>query len=371
MAKANLAVLSTDELVRAYIDSILRSAATEHVGAHNRLIDDSWRIVDELRARSGGTLEPLRRALDHDDPKVRGWAELALRIKEQPAPKPPRCVDEVYWQVDNAPPIALSLPQIAQHLAGALPAVITDQIVRLARPAIGLWPQRQCHDLPIHASRLGGMPYTPASWSWPTVENEPMLFVGQIDCAALHGVPGSERLPRSGLLSFFGDYNTLMGCGPNGGAVFYFSDTTRLIPAEPPIELTQVFPQAPLSFWPLTDLPDPYCHIVQAFLQEQEQLELYRDVRAAIRYSGIPAEAHDYCGLSKLFGWPSLVQMHDLDVPDTNEPKGHRLLLQVDQYSNGQEVEAWGPGGSLYFMVPQQDLLNGRFDRCELDMQCT
>jgi uncharacterized protein YwqG len=47
------------------------------------------------------------------------------------------------------------------------------------------------------------------------------------------------------------------------------------------------------------------------------------------------------------------------------------LLLQLDQYSNGEELEGWGPGGSLYFVMRDCDLRQGRFDRCEFDMQCT
>jgi uncharacterized protein YwqG len=202
-------------------------------------------------------------------------------------------------------------------------------------------------------------------------ETEPMLFIGHIICTALHGLPGSERLPSSGLLSFFGDHDTVIGAFGSGGAVFHFPDIDALAPAEPPIELTQVFPQCPLSFRPVIDLPDPYCKVVQPILRDQEQISDYGKVCNAVRYHGIPDEVRDYCGLSKLFGWPSLVQMHDLDPPDINHIKGHRLLLQVDRYSNGEESEFWGPGGSLYFMVPAQDLFNGRFDRCELDMQCT
>ena len=59
----------------------------------------------------------------------------------------------------------------------------------LALPAIGLWPQRRA-DVPAVASRLGGTPLAPPDWEWPTFEDEPMLFVGQIDCAELRGLPG-------------------------------------------------------------------------------------------------------------------------------------------------------------------------------------
>ena len=39
-----------------------------------------------------------------------------------------------------------------------------------------------------------------------------MLFVGQIDCAALRGLPGAELLPPHGVLAFFGDHDAVQGC---------------------------------------------------------------------------------------------------------------------------------------------------------------
>ncbi len=48
-----------------------------------------------------------------------------------------------------------------------------------------------------------------------------------------------------------------------------------------------------------------------------------------------------------------------------------RLLLQVDDYSNGEELQGWGPGGTLYFVMSEENLRMRRFDRCEFDIQFT
>jgi uncharacterized protein YwqG len=61
-------------------------------------------------------------------------------------------------------------------------------------------------------------------------------------------------------------------------------------------------------------------------------------------------------------------------LPDADvigEPHDFRLLLQLDQYSNGDESEGWASGGSLYFAIREHDLRERRFDRCEFEMQVT
>jgi hypothetical protein len=122
-----------------------------------------------------------------------------------------------------------------------------------------------------------------------------------------------------------------------------------------------------LAFRPLTDLPDPYSRAVAELLSDDEQLSQYRALHNAVRHHGIPEDVRGYCGLSKLLGWPHLVQQYDLDTTGD----GLRLLLQLDDYSNGDDSEGWGPGGSLYFLIRDEDLRERRFDRCEFEIQFT
>lgn len=133
-----------------------------------------------------------------------------------------------------------------------------------------------------------------------------------------------------------------------------------------------VFPLCALVFRVFIDLPDPFSTVVQDILTDEEQVSRYAAVRDAVRHHGIPDDLHSNCGFGKLLGWPSLVQQDDLDVlGNAADPNDFRLLLQLDEYSNGEELEGWGPGGSLYFLMRDRDLRQCRFDRCEFDMQCT
>jgi hypothetical protein len=75
-----------------------------------------------------------------------------------------------------------------------------------------------------------------------------------------------------------------------------------------------------------------------------------------------------YAGFSKLLGWPALVQ-HDLQMFDSHAAVP--LLLQVDHYCNGEIAHYWGPGGSLFYVLPEADLRAQDFARCELEGQFT
>jgi hypothetical protein len=110
----------------------------------------------------------------------------------------------IVWQCEHPPPTALTREEIAERLRRNVPE-FCDRLMDMVLPAIGLWPQRRA-ETAATASRFGGTPLAPPDWQWPTLKGEPLLFVGQINCAELRGLPGAELLPSSGLLGFFGDY---------------------------------------------------------------------------------------------------------------------------------------------------------------------
>jgi hypothetical protein len=182
--------LSDAELTRAYAKSTLAEEATEHVGRKNRLIRHKTQIFRELRRR-GVARTALNELIQHADENVRRWAksdleriEKAVVTQPESQPEPARQLPwQILWQCDHAPPPGLTRAEIAERLRGVLPD-FCDALMDLASPAIGLWPQRIHADRAPTASRFGGVPWAPPDWEWPTVEGEPLLFVGHINCAA-------------------------------------------------------------------------------------------------------------------------------------------------------------------------------------------
>jgi uncharacterized protein YwqG len=367
-----LSNLSVAELTQAYVESIQAAEATEHVGRKNRLSRRGSRIFQELKSR-GEARSVMQRLADHSDAEVRkcassyvAWLDKPTQPPEPPRPKG-RFRPSIIWQCDHAPPPALSRDEIADRLRTALPE-FCDRLIDLALPAIGQWPQRRA-EVGLTTSRFGGVPLAPPDWRWPIAEEEPLLFVGQINCAELRGLPGADQLPASGLLAFFGDHDALTGCFPfDSHCVFYWPDVERLVRAEAPIEPLETFPTCSLTPRPLIDLPYPDSAAVGDFGLNKQQREAYFDVWLDVRGYGIPSDCVNYASFSKLLGWPALVQ-NDVQMFDSRNDA--RLLLQVDHYCNGEERHDWGPGGSLYYVLRERDLRAQIFERCELEGQFT
>ena len=283
------------------------------------------------------------------------------------------CADTAFatgnsWQCDHPPPPALTRDEIDARLRRSAPQA-RDRLMELALPAIGLWPQRRA-DISATASRFGGAPLAPPGWQWPAaVEDEPLLFVGQINCAELRGLPGAELLPTAGLLGFFGDHDAVTGCFPFGdGGVYYWPDIDRLIPAEALIEPIEIFPSCALALRPFIDLPHPFSSAVGSLELNDHQRRSYFDVWLDIRNHGIPPSCVAYTAFSKLLGWPHPVQS---DLQRFESDNDTRLLLQVDEYCNGEVPHDSGPGRLTVYMLPERDLRARRYENCELEGQFT
>jgi uncharacterized protein YwqG len=281
-------------------------------------------------------------------------------------PRPP-LRPEMTWQCDHPPPPALTREAIAARLRDAVPRAC-DHLMQLALPALQLWPQRRA-DISATMSRFGGAPLAPRDWRWPTREAEPLLFIGQVNCAELSGLPGAELLPAAGILAFFGDHDAVTGCFPFAeGGVYHWPDIGRLVPTQAPIEPAEVFLSCALVPQGIIDLPHPFSRAIKELALDEDEQKAYHAAWLEIRDHGIPEASIAYAGFSKLLGWPDLVQ-GDLERFETDE--NARLLLQVDTYRNGEDAQYFGPGGSLYYVLPEEDLRAHRYENCELEGQFT
>jgi hypothetical protein len=351
------------ELDEIYRESIEAAEATEHVGRKNRFADVRSAIVQELKAR-GLERAFFRRLAEHSDPHVRESASAHLIWLDKPrkvsvaTPRPP-LRPEMTWQCDHPAPPALTREAIAGRLRDKVPGAC-DRLLELVLPAIGLWPQRRA-DIAATTSRFGGTPLAPRDWRWPTHEAEPLLFIGQVNCA--------ELLPAAGMLAFFGDHDAVTGCFPFAeGGVYHWLDIDRLVPTQAPIEPAEVFLSCALVPQAIMDLPHPHSRAVSDLALAEDEQKAYHAAWLDIRNHGIPEASIAYVGFSKLLGWPDLVQ-GELGQFYSND--NARLLLQVDTYRNGEEAQYFGPGGSLYYVLPEEEMRAHRYETCEFEGQFT
>lgn len=400
---SGLETQSDSELVQAWIDNVREHDAIEHVGAANRHFGERMKIVDELMARSDGRLNLMLPLLEHSDLDVRYTAAFLFREADptvfrktlaglstmggkvaadaarmlaapplaKSVPQPPIPEDHpLFWAARNPPAPSMPRDEVERRLSSLFPAE-HKKLLSLLTPAIGLWPQPAEASAPIAGSRLGGMPYAPPGWTWPVEEGEPMLFIGQINCADVRHLPGADVLPSDGVLAFFGDHDAVQGCTfAMGGAVFHWPETSEWTPAVPPLEILTVFPRAELLFRPTLEMPDPKSEALASVLKDNGQREVYREFHAALQSYGMP-DGYEYTvDFGSMLGWPRLVQHAELELFDV-DPEDARVLLQIGSYTNGREFGDWGPGGSIYFVTSNSALAERDWESCELTGQFT
>jgi uncharacterized protein YwqG len=242
------------------------------------------------------------------------------------------------------------------------------KVVDLLRPAIRLWPKPQSGS-PI-GSRFGGLPAVPRDFRWPFADEEPFTFLAQINCAELGPLADAFGLPNRGLLSFFGDNADINGVPTNGGAVYFFDDHDGLAVRELPMPEDQPLISCGMGFYETWEVPDFFSVVVGALgitnEADRRASDSYFDLYMSLAQFGFEEEwSLDRNDISKLFGWPDLVQ------EDIYAGTSDRLLCQLGQHTDGIERNYWGPGGLLYFVIEPTALSRGDFSRAELIMQCT
>lgn len=244
-----------------------------------------------------------------------------------------------------------------------------EALLALLKPCLFLWPRVLPPDDSRLTSRLGGHPMAPAGWEWPCLGDEPMLFIGQINCAEIADLNKCLALPASGWLAFFADPDIATGCDGGWGeegAVFHWPAGTELMKAEPPEPDVEIMPECGLVFTEVLDLPHMLSQKIEGRFDRDKYYRIYeRDgVRMPEGHRGL-----DTTDLNKLLGYLHPVQGR---VDLYQEPDEHwHLLLQIGSYDAGPKHHYWGPGGSLYFVIEEKDIAAGRFDRVKFTAQHT
>lgn len=275
----------------------------------------------------------------------------------------------------------MGLGDISATLIEAGFAEFADEIIASIRPSIRLTPTSTAmDDLPLGASRLGGLPDIPAGWGLP-----PLSFVAQINLIDAAPHDHEHLLPDRGWLYFFYDaenqpWGELSQVG--GWQVVYAPDPTlplhRAAGALSP-DVRQysacrlTFDAEPTAISPL--------YFVDRIKPDWDRLTRLHSVYDDLLLSG-GAVIH------RMLGHPDEVQglvqrewvlpAGGLNYSDRDHPRraellstlhDWRLLLQVD--SDSKCGMMWGDVGRLYYGIHKDDLAARAFDRVWLSMQCS
>jgi hypothetical protein len=372
--------------------------STFHVGRRNRLMTRQGHVFDAIDA-SAERLELLRALLAHSDPSVRlaaarrcGWGRVLLegaeRAMTEVAKRPdgigrearewlerlPRMASEPPWrppppktQSYDPTPAGCSNEAAAELIERLLPGERAGALLPLLLRVIRAWPGPRTDD--PRASCFGGAPVLPPGHAWPSFEDEPLLFLGQINFAEVHAAIGPNPLPERGLVQFYGDHDEVNGGGPmDSGLVLSFPDPGALQPAPTPVPDFLELPRCGLSFYETVELPDPLSDTIVGMRLGPDEARKYAELREKLMaLSGNGGICDRFP--SKLFGWPDL--MRDLGADCGAPDAGRSLLLQIGWYHDGARWQDWGPGGLVYFILGQREIEKARFDLAAMEMQCS
>ena len=276
---------------------------------------------------------------------------------------------------------------------------IIAKLRQVARQEIKITFGQTDEPLPVGCSRIGGRPDVPSDFVWPTYEGSsydvelkcrPLSFLAQINLRDVAAWDEEHLLPTEGILSFFYELETMQwGFDPKdeGSArVFWFPDSEALSPAVFPDDMEQDFilPELPINCTPQVSLPDYWC----MKLPDEVTWDDYYACCATCDYT----EAED---VTKLLGHPNVIQ-NPMEEECERVTRGYRcgnpedyqkvpeaekedisakasewrLLFQMGTVETDDYELMFGDAGYIYFWIRREDLLNRRFDRIWLILQC-
>lgn len=260
----------------------------------------------------------------------------------------------------------------------------------------------------VGATKFGGKPDVPADFKWPYYEgegyldeapkNRPLSFIAQFNLAEISKYDTDNLLPKTGLLSFFYDCDTMRwGYDPKDkgcARVYYFENVNALSHAEYPNNLDADFhfPELAISGRSEKSYQDFEDFIVQREKMAMEWDQFDEDLKSM----GIE-EPDDLDDLSKLLGWANVIQGnmtreceliarrgYYLGDPDSWELVTPRDRQETEQWANRDwlllfqlgTVETdgfelmFGDCGRIYFYIHRDDLAARNFDNVWLILQC-
>jgi uncharacterized protein YwqG len=300
----------------------------------------------------------------------------------------------------------------ARLTAAGLGRVAKD-IIEIRKPSIRLHLQRMTDptNLALGRSKIGGAPDLPPGKNWPTWQDSPMAFIGQVNLADIAAHDEEGLLPHSGLLSFFcaidGTAAGVMGSldDPSSWRVSHFDgDQSTLVQLPFPAELPELlkFPACQTSFSREPTLPDLKSREIRGLLLSAQEQDIYIDVESGADVSFVNVFNHHMLGHPYILTESPFVAgyLKDHGIADpyalvphlSDEELGRQLSLRNPQhqwkglqdlrdkanaewmlllqvYSNDEAEMDLAGGGVLHFCIPKEALSKRDFDRVWVDMQ--
>ena len=266
-----------------------------------------------------------------------------------------------------------------------------------SRNGITLTPTPADAPIETRKSKFGGRPDVPADFVWPyyegksyedKIQNRPLAFLAQLNCAELKPFDKEGLLPEMGVLSFFYELESApWGFDPadRGSARVFWFDTPALQPADCRFsELTLEFASRTMlpsyeEFDYLTrgktgldwDEYEEYIETCERHIPDEEDLHTVLGYAALVQGECVSecqmVERRGlYCGDGSAYNALSEVERAKLQVESR---KWIQLFQMGSVEEDGMEL-MFGDCGTVYFYIHRDDLAKRDFSRVWLILQC-
>lgn len=288
----------------------------------------------------------------------------------------------------------LNLSKCNAELEAAVKALKKNEIVMI--------PNEKARVSNPGASKIGGKPYLPKDFVWPTYTDRqenvtrPLSFLCQINLSDIKSYDKEGLLPDRGTLYFFYECESMKwGFDPedDGAARVFYYDTTDVIglaPIDVPEEIAEeyVMPEIALRFKCEKSYPS------------FEEYEIYSDAETdwdeydgVLENLGVNIDEDREC--HKMLGYADVIQNEMLtevervsrglycgdadsyqNTPEDVEAdiKAHAgdwtLLCQISTIEKGEFEFMFGDCGMIYFYIKKKDLAVMNFDNVYFSVQC-
>ncbi|MES2519269.1 MAG: YwqG family protein [Bacteroidota bacterium] len=265
------------------------------------------------------------------------------------------------------------------------------------RTAIRIKPI-ECEEdkIKIGQSKFGGQPDLPENIAWvKDFEQNSLAFIAQINLHEVARLDTEDLLPKTGILYFFYDA-TQSACGleiadreNNMFKVIYYDGDLDLLqrkdfPDDLPEESEDEYSPNTARFTPAK------IKINQEISYPSNGETIYEDLTSE-EYDIFAENFFEDDSIHKLLGYSNNLQnpmeiecelitngivLDDPDAYETPEAIAlkenvgdWRLLLQVDSTEEGEGSMDFAGGGTIYYWIKKQDLLNKDFDKVWFSLQ--
>lgn len=268
--------------------------------------------------------------------------------------------------------------ELDEKVKDVLPEDWHDRLLKSQKETIEFSFKRE-GDLPLTATRAGGVGYMPNHLPYPTNEDgKPLSLLAQLNFSEL---PCLEHFPNQGILAFYVDYyDDLIGLGigeessTDGYQVFYFESTdaesytreeqlARFVPFED--EMAVVVVDQELRMIPQVTKQFLFTDCVEF---EQAFGIAKHDIEAFDPYAEELDELAEFG--TRLGGYPNFTQTDPRVYDEDRDVDVLLFQLDSDYDENGEWEIMWGDSGVANFFISLKDLREKKFENAWYNWDC-